>query len=277
MYRPAFKFLPRLAPWAVLVALAPLACGGPVDSSPADAGQDVPTEPPTEPSPPEPNASAPAASEPAPRPHRVGCAPPSGVSNAPRTIAETVAMLNAMPKPVTLPCFLEALARPLEINATNSLFSAQPSQGARTPRIFLFRDLNTMSVVPAGTGAPLLEFGEQRPNYQSLKAELEFPIVGQLSDSAPFERVQFSEELSNCGVCHNAERVEISATGIRQFVSQSLRPLPQDAVPAAYLQHELAVCDSTLEPGRCALLDGLLGWGLVTDRPFPLEMATFGG
>ncbi|MEI9950302.1 MAG: hypothetical protein WDO74_15315 [Pseudomonadota bacterium] len=43
------------------------------------------------------------------------------------------------------------------------------------------------------------------------------------------------------------------------------------------LSHELEICDRVLEPQRCAILDALLGWGPVTDREFPVEMATFGG
>jgi hypothetical protein len=31
-----------------------------------------------------------------------------------------------------------------------------------------------------------------------------------------------------------------------------------------------------LEPGRCAILDGLLGWGIVNEQEFPPEMRTFG-
>jgi hypothetical protein len=228
--------------------------------------------------PPEADSTADAApSEPPARQHSAACVAPAGISNAPRTISDTLTLINALPKPLTLPCFLEALARPLEINATNSLFSAQPSQGQRSPRIFLFRDPNTMSIVPAGPGAPLLEFGEQRPDYRSLKAELEFPVLGPLLPSAPFERLLFSPQITTCGVCHAAEVQESMVFGVPEFVSASLRPLPDDNVPAAALLNELAICDRTAEPDRCALLDGLLGWGPVTDRAFPPQMATFGG
>ncbi len=275
MHRTVARLLPCLAPCAFLVALAPLSCGGPQDSSALDPQQGAGTLGPAAPAP-STAPPAPSAAAPAPRPHNPGCAPPTGVSNAPRSIAETVAMLNAMPKPVTLPCFLEALARPLEISATNSVFSAQPSQGPGTPRIFLFRDPNTMSIVPAGSGAPLLEFGEQRPNYRSLKAEIEFPVIAELSPTAPFERVLFSDQVTTCGVCHSAEVVESNLSGVNHYVSQSLRPFRQDLVSTAFLQQELAVCDRTLEPGRCAMLDGLLGWGPVTDHAFPADMATFG-
>ncbi len=216
-------------------------------------------------------------SPPAEREHHPGCVAPAGVSNAPHSIAETITLLNALPMPVTLPCFLEALARPLEINATNSLFSAQPAQGVRSPRIFLFRDPNTMSIVPDGAGAPLLEFGEQRPNYRSLKAQIEFPVVAPLAPSAPYQNLSFNDQLTSCGVCHSSEHEESNLSDAQTFVSQSLRPLAQDFVSSAFLLNELSSCDFSAEPARCAMLDGLLGWGPVGDRAFPAEMATFGG
>ncbi len=66
-----------------------------------------------------------------------GCRAPAGVSNSPRTIDETVTLINALPKPLSLPCFLESLARPLEISASYGVFSAQPAKGIRSPRIFV--------------------------------------------------------------------------------------------------------------------------------------------
>src|SRR5690606_25816856 len=50
-----------------------------------------------------------ACGDPAPetsRPPAPRCVPSEGVSTSPRSIAETVDLLNALPKPVTLPCFL---------------------------------------------------------------------------------------------------------------------------------------------------------------------------
>jgi hypothetical protein len=199
------------------------------------------------------------------------------VSNAPRTIADAVSLINALPKPLSLPCFLESLARPLQIHGTNSLFSAQPAQGPRSPRVFVFEELMVMSVVPAGPGAPLLEFGEQRPGYRSLKAELTFPVLNQLVPTAPFEGLMADDRITTCAVCHATEEPDPTISGVRAFVSQSLRPGSQDQVTAATLVHENQTCDANVEAGRCAMLDGLLGWGSVSDRDFPSEMSTFGG
>jgi hypothetical protein len=221
---------------------------------------------------------APATSAPAARVPTPGCRAPAGVSNAPRTIGETVTLINALPKPLSLPCFLESLARPLQINAANSLFSAQPAQGLRSPRIFVFQDPNVMSIVPAGEGAALLEFGEQRPEFRSLKAELVFPISVQLEPGAPFDHLRSpASSFTTCAGCHAGELQESEIAGVRTFVSLALRPRPADLVSVQSLNHELEICDRASEPQRCAMLDALLGWGVVTDRTFPIEMAVFGG
>lgn len=209
------------------------------------------------------------------RPTAPECTAPSGVSNAPGTIAEALILINALPKPLTLPCFLQSLARPLAINATNSLFSLQPAQGARSPRIFVFTRSMVMSVVPAGDGANLLEFGEARADLRSLKAELGFPVYAALPPSAPFEHLLFNEQVTTCAVCHAGESVETTASGVRLYVSAAIRPLPADRVGAAQLAQELTACNSSPEPERCAMLDALLGWGPVSEADFDPAMPTF--
>jgi len=211
------------------------------------------------------------------RPATPDCRAPAGVSDAPRTVAETVTLINALPKPLSLPCFLESLARPLQLQASISLFSAQPSKGQRTPRIFLFRDPLVMSIVPDGDGSELLEFGEQRPSLRSLKAEIAFPVSAPLEPSAPYEGLMFNPQLTTCGGCHANEQQESELSGARTFVSVALRPRQVDRVSVLSLGHELEICDRAQEPLRCAMLDALLGWGQVTEREFPAEMATFGG
>lgn len=244
------RFLRRFSLVVWLLSLSALGCAdAPVDTAPAANGR-TPTP---------------------------GCRAPAGVSNSPHTIDETVTLINALSKPLSLPCFLESLARPLEISATNSLFSAQPAKGSRSPRIFLFQDPDVMSIVPDGEGAALLEFGEQRPESRSLKAEIVFPVTTQLAPSAPFEDLLTSPPLTTCGGCHAGELQESEISGVRTFSSVALRPRPQELVPATSLSHELEICDRALEPQRCAMLDGLMGWGPVSDRAFPTQMATFGG
>ena len=123
------------------------------------------------------------------------CVTPEGVSGSPESIDDALALINALPKPTTLPCFLQSLDRPLRLHATSGIVSAQPSQGRRSPRIFLFSPSGSfqMSVVPAGPGAPLLEFGELGANQRSVKAELAFPISEPVAPNAPFTRVKISD------------------------------------------------------------------------------------
>jgi hypothetical protein len=100
-------------------------------------------------------------------------------------------------------------------------------------------------------------------------------VYAALPPSAPFEGLLFDDQLTTCGACHAAEREEMTTLGVRQFVSQALRPLPFEKVPAANLVQELAACNSNAEPQRCALLDALLGWGSVTDADFNPQIPTF--
>ena len=44
----------------------------------------------------------------------------------------------------------------------------------------------SVPVVPAVTGAPLLEFGERVSPNRTLKAEIKFPVTGPLSPDAPY-------------------------------------------------------------------------------------------
>src|SRR5437868_4300008 len=103
------------------------------------------------------------------------CQPPSGTSGAPRTIMEVTALANALPHPLALTCFLEALERPLDLHAALSTVSLQPAPNPRSPRIFLFTGDVIMSVAPDGLGQSLLEIGQLVAPDRSLKAELKFP------------------------------------------------------------------------------------------------------
>jgi hypothetical protein len=199
------------------------------------------------------------------------------VTNEPRSIEQSVELVNALPKPLTLACFIEALGRPLKLHAAISTVSAQPSRGTRSPRIFVYLETLVMTVVPEGRGAHLLEFGEQRPDMRSVKAELRFPIEENVSSSLPYEQALFDEEVTGCAFCHADEQPDPSITAAPAFVSRALRPFERQRVPLSGLEEEHATCDAAIEPERCALLDALFGGGDVADWDFPVEMATFGG
>lgn len=220
-------------------------------------------------------ACSPPPEESTPRQHTAGCQAPAGVSASPRSIAETVDLINALPKPLTLPCLLEAIARPLPLHATLSQLSAQPAAGARSPRIFVLLDPLIFSIVPAGDGSHLLEFGEQRPGNRSLKGELPFPIQDHVPPGLPYEKSLFEPDLTGCAFCH-ADEERDPAIAAPAFVSQSLRPLPRLRVPLSDVREERRRCDAQLEPERCAMLGALMDWGETPDWEFPPDMDTFG-
>lgn len=212
------------------------------------------------------------------RAHTAGCQAPEGAVAAPRSVDQTVDLANALPKPLSLACFIEALERPLQLHATRSEISAQPAVGVRSPRVFLYSDPLIMTVVPEGVGAHLLELGEQRPGFRSLKAELHFPITAPVSPSEPYERTLFVETVTACAFCHATEERDPLVTSGPGYVSQALRPSSRhQRVTLEALREELRVCDPSVESERCALLDALFGWGDTLDWEFPQEMPTFGG
>jgi hypothetical protein len=200
------------------------------------------------------------------------CVAPAGTSASPHSIADAVNLLNALPKPVSLPCFIESLARPLEIHATVSRISAQPSVGARSPRIFLFYDGLRLSIALGGVGSSALEFGEIRDEVRSLKAEIGFPVTAQLGREAPFERILYKETGTSCSFCHATERAAEDITFTTAFTSLSLRPPAEDGVSIDVLSAELAACDAEAEPDRCAMLKSLFERGAPIEQAFPASL-----
>ena len=70
-------------------------------------------------------------------PRATVCDAPTGYTLS--DIQSVVDWINAMEKPLTLPCFVASLPRPLRTNSVDSDFSAQPAIGRRSPtRVFLF-------------------------------------------------------------------------------------------------------------------------------------------
>jgi hypothetical protein len=199
------------------------------------------------------------------------CAPAPGTTGSPSSIAETVDLVNGLPKPVSLACFLEALQRPLRLVATQSFFSAQPAVGSRSPRIFLLRDGIIQSIVPEGSARNLLEMGEATRPGQSIKAELEFPITENITLASAFERLPLNG-ITTCGVCHDGRVPVLGIEGA--FESEVLRPADWELVPLADLEEEARGCDSELEPERCAMLGALFQHGEVIATEFPASVRT---
>jgi hypothetical protein len=141
--------------------------------------------------------------------------------------------------------------------------------------VFIFFEGLTLSVVPAGPGAHLLEFGEARPGDHSLKAELEFPIDAELGEAAPYERLPYDDNITTCGFCHQGETRDPNIASPAAVVSPALRPMPYQRVPLSDLRTEAAGCDAEAEQERCALLRALFVGADPVEREFPQTFATF--
>jgi hypothetical protein len=208
-------------------------------------------------------------------PRHVRCSAPAGVSASPRTIEDTVTLVNALPKPTSVACLVESLARPLPIVATSSAFSAQPALSARSPRVFLALDRLWLSIVLEGDSSHLVEMsylleGETR----SIKGELELPLGAAITASAPYEQVRITFGTA-CQFCHFDERAE-QGRGIPDvFSSVAFRPRPESLVSIDALRFEAQGCDPRTEPHRCEMLSALFDGGPVVEGAFPGEMATF--
>lgn len=199
------------------------------------------------------------------------CAPAPGTTGSPSSIAETVDLVNGLPKPASLACFLEALERPLRLVATQSVFSAQPAMGRRSPRIFLFMEGIIHSIVPEGSASNLLEMGEATGPGSSIKAELEFPIAESITLATAFERLPL-DNITTCGVCHDGRVPVLDIEGAVE--SEVLRPADRELVPLADLEDEARRCDGALEPERCAMLGALFQHGEVVGAEFPRSVRT---
>jgi hypothetical protein len=202
------------------------------------------------------------------------CQASPGVDATPSSVSEAVALINDLERPVSLACFLQALERPLGVNATSSPFSLQPAQGTRSPRIFLMLPGLRLSVVPEGPGAPFLEMGEVTEPGRSIKAEIEFPVDRELDETSAYERLAFDgTEVTVCGFCHAAEEPRPGLPNAA--ASQALRPQPWSIVSLANLRAEHEACESRREDYRCAMLDAIFEHGPVESRPFPETLDQF--
>jgi hypothetical protein len=255
------------------------ACGS-EDGSPAASGPEVtPVEaaPSATPPAPEPDTELPGSdiaavesedAEAAPVPGEaaaVDCSTPSGVSGAPHDISSLIALLNALPKPTTIACFLESLERPLEVYFTESKLSAQPALDERSPRTFIVREQLFVSLVLDGVSRPssLLELGYVTQPGRSIKAEIAFPLFSDVSAATLDNRVRVGR-VSLCSGCHVLEaRVDDAFFPDGAFESNTITPFSPYEIDLETQRAEAETCDATLEPLRCANLSALFNHGEV--------------
>jgi len=193
-----------------------------------------------------------------------GCKPALGVSGSPETISQAIILMNTLPRPTTLQCFLEALDRPLTLFMTQSDDSLQPSPGARSPRTFILRGDMEMSIVLDGSARDTLEFGYRYAPGRTIKAEVAFPLTRDVNERSLFDRVQVTPRTTKCGACHVGEdHEEFPGFPAGVFASDVLEPFAMDTVTIDSVKAEADACDEASEPYRCGLLSGLFDHGEV--------------
>lgn len=205
------------------------------------------------------------------------CVLPKGISGSPVSIRDVVQILNALPKPTSISCYLASLDRPLKVSLTNNSFSAQPAVGNRSPRVFILNQTLITSVAMDGFGKDVIEFSELTSEEESIKAELEFPVTGQLSGVEPVTQILQSQGATRtvCSACHAAERPASDSEYTSAFVSRALQPSVSTLIPVSGLRSEVDICNSKDEPDRCAKLKALFGRGAVEETEFPASLPSF--
>lgn len=202
------------------------------------------------------------------------CEKPAGVSGSPKTIEEAVSLINSLPKPLTVSCFIASLDRPLKASLTNNAVSGQPAAGTRSPRILIVIDKLTIAVVPDGAGQDLVEFSYMVSATMSTKAELEFPILDTVSARAPYDRVRYNTGTS-CGICHGIESRYTEIGFAEVFYSKAFQPQKSSLVNIETFRAEVAKCNPAAEPKRCAIISAFFGKGPVQNYEFPAVIPFF--
>jgi hypothetical protein len=189
------------------------------------------------------------------------------------TIAAAVNRINALPPPVTAPCFVASLPRPLDVVATNSVFSAQPAHSRESPRMFLFLPALVASVVPEGEGSSVIEFSQWMTPTRTLKGELAVPIEAPVSDEAPYTRVHSNFGVTSCGLCHRNEEPHPTIDG--GFISDAFRPNSGSLIAVSDLKEQHDACGEEDQSPRCELFHALFDFGEVRQGAFSNSVELF--
>lgn len=194
---------------------------------------------------------------------------------SPESINEAIDLVNALPKPVTIDCFIQALNRPLYINTTSSLLSVQPAFGIENPRIFIAINKLIISIVSKGIGTNLMEFSFMYSDTRSLKGEIQFPVYSNLSYEVPFMRVDTNGQ-STCSGCHIDEAIDTSVTGTTAYLSKALKPAIDKNVSVTQFSQQNYLCEfNNDETRRCQIIKSLFQNGSVEQFNFPNNTPTY--
>lgn len=189
----------------------------------------------------------------------------------PNSIAETINLINALPKPLSIDCFLRSLKKPLKVMAVNNGFSAQPAIGNQSPRIFIVNTKLALSVAPSGAGKFLLELSEPSSSTKSYKGELMFPVSQSLDPLLVFSTTADPQSSGNsrCILCHrNEEKTRYGNIGFA-FNSEIIRPNELQRVFSLYLRNQAYMCNPAADKYRCDMLNAIFMTGEAQDADFP--------
>lgn len=193
---------------------------------------------------------------------------------SPQTINDVTDLINELPKPLDLPCFVSSLARPLKINLTLSSTSAQPAVGRTSPRVFIFNDKLVLSIAPEGKGEKLLEVSYMYTPDNSLKGEYQFPIYQQISSKYPFDRIAtvdgINESGTTCQGCHNGESLDPNVTETKGFTSVAIKPSSNMLLSTFRL--ELTKCElNNINDYRCKMIRAIFLYEDPDEIDFPSD------
>jgi hypothetical protein len=193
------------------------------------------------------------------------------------TQADVVALLNALPLPMTLPCLIASLPRPIAIQGDLSVISLQPAAGKDNPRIFLRSGRMILSIAMSGQYGTHIETAEPEQTGYSVKGDLAFPRTDPVVERNFFEGIIYSNG-TICGVCHSDEHLARVVDGIPAFASQALMPTSAQMMPLSDVRALADGCDPADTGLRCQMLRALFSQpDAVTGMQFLPGTLTFGG
>lgn len=184
-----------------------------------------------------------------------------------KTIDDVTLLINALPKPVSIPCLVENLPKPLNVYSVESTGSAQPSVDSNNPRIFIIINKLVVSVTPKGLGSQAVEFSQFISSTESVKGEIKFPVVSELDVAAPYDSIREAFGTS-CRVCHLGER-GISGFAGDAYASPVIRPTAVGRQTASKMRLLTSSCDDADDPARCKMLRAVFVNGKAQDTSFP--------
>jgi hypothetical protein len=196
---------------------------------------------------------------------------PAAESVSFETIPDVIDHINSLPLPLTIPCLIDSLPKPLHINATSSDLSVQPAIGAVNPRIFIFAGQVILTFAPVGKGSETVEFSEVLSETVSIKGELEFPVTTKLARDAAYTRIMRKDNIdgTTCVGCHLGE----TKVDDNIFETKALKPFDRQDVTLEALGELNTNC---VNSGvlRCNIFDSLFRGAAPLPKKFPESMPT---